>query len=415
VSSPTGELKQISVSGISKARLLWLFRNFTILDFSVLTKKQQEMIVRMWQAAPGGRSTGASLDLIGCIDGFNPQLVNAPPKSAEAAQPPTPAKLVGSAVQRPKTVDLPPKPSVSPNFADSPRIVQLQKAAKRPEEPVVSAAKAAAKVSDAKGPEEAKPSATPQRRRAPVRMLFGVSAGWTPVAVFLLAGAVYVGQIFLRPEPPTAKAPVLKSPMTASPQAANRELPPQPLPQITPALPASQQASASQRPKEHRAVDIKDAAAPAQAAAATAVPEVKISEVIPLPRIAARAVPAAAAPVATSTAIKAPALPAHVSPAAATHMPQAMAHREAIEPAKPPRAAISVTPRARPEVLLRVRVDANGHTQNVEVIDGNRNKAAAAVAAAKRWSFHPCSGSDRCEHVLKFTNDGDTSSLQRID
>jgi hypothetical protein len=69
----SGERKNIRVSGIAKAHLLWLFRNFYILDFSVLNKKQQQLVAQVWH---GGASTGSAAappDLIGTIEGFSAQ------------------------------------------------------------------------------------------------------------------------------------------------------------------------------------------------------------------------------------------------------------------------------------------------------------------------------------------------------
>jgi hypothetical protein len=55
--------------------LLWLFRNFRILDFSVLNSKQQRLIAQTWHS---GTSVGTAdedpFDLIGTIDGFSPKL-----------------------------------------------------------------------------------------------------------------------------------------------------------------------------------------------------------------------------------------------------------------------------------------------------------------------------------------------------
>ena len=74
IASVAGERRRISVSGLAKARLLWLFRNFYILDFSVLNKKQQQLIAQMWNAGTIARSADASHDLIGTVEGYWPQL-----------------------------------------------------------------------------------------------------------------------------------------------------------------------------------------------------------------------------------------------------------------------------------------------------------------------------------------------------
>jgi hypothetical protein len=70
----SGERKNISVSGLAKARLLWLFRNFYILDFSVLDKKQQQLVARVWEEEPGTGSAAAPQDLIGTVEGFSAQV-----------------------------------------------------------------------------------------------------------------------------------------------------------------------------------------------------------------------------------------------------------------------------------------------------------------------------------------------------
>ena len=45
---------EISLSRASaKARLLWLFRNFYILDFPVLNPNQQQLIAEMWNSVSG--------------------------------------------------------------------------------------------------------------------------------------------------------------------------------------------------------------------------------------------------------------------------------------------------------------------------------------------------------------------------
>jgi len=119
-----GKRRDIRVSGLSKARLLWIFRNYHILDFPVLNPKQQRLIARMWNSEPGSESKEvvatnndpsdavlkavdpaaddsagsaadlASLDLIGTVEGFLPQLyapaqfrVGDPIQSPEAAHP----------------------------------------------------------------------------------------------------------------------------------------------------------------------------------------------------------------------------------------------------------------------------------------------------------------------------------------
>src|ERR1700693_3184598 len=74
IASVAGESRRISVSGLAKARLLWLFRNFRILDFPVLSKKQQQLVARVWNAGTSAAPANLRRDLIGTIEGFSPQL-----------------------------------------------------------------------------------------------------------------------------------------------------------------------------------------------------------------------------------------------------------------------------------------------------------------------------------------------------
>jgi hypothetical protein len=92
IASVAGETRRIKVSGLARARLLWLFRNFTMLDFSVLTRNQQELIARVWNA---GASAKDAADVIGIVEGFSPKLFPSPSPApaasaprAESAQPP---------------------------------------------------------------------------------------------------------------------------------------------------------------------------------------------------------------------------------------------------------------------------------------------------------------------------------------
>lgn len=72
--SVAGELRHINVAGLAKARLLWLFRSFSVLDFHLLYEKQQQFITEVWHAAPRAGSADTPLNLIGTIEGFSPQL-----------------------------------------------------------------------------------------------------------------------------------------------------------------------------------------------------------------------------------------------------------------------------------------------------------------------------------------------------
>lgn len=69
----------------------------------------------------------------------------------------------------------------------------------------------------------------------------------------------------------------------------------------------------------------------------------------------------------------------------------------------------------KPEVVISVSVDRDGRAQAFHVLRGDQKKISAALHAAKRWSFQPCSGAEDCEHLLKFTDYGDASIVQVID
>ncbi len=76
---------------------------------------------------------------------------------------------------------------------------------------------------------------------------------------------------------------------------------------------------------------------------------------------------------------------------------------------------INTTAPGKPEVMIRVSVDGEGRAQAFQVVSGDQKKTAAALAAAKRWSFQPCASSAECEHLLKFTDYGGASRVQMID
>jgi hypothetical protein len=270
ISSVAGERRRIRVSGLARARLLWLFRNFSILDFPVLTKQQQQLISQMWQAGAIAGSRGASLDLIGSIEGFRPQLCQA---------------AVATAKSRPQGARI----------------------------------------------------ALPNGLRLPV--------GWTVVGALLLGCAIY-------PWP------------------------------------------------KHRSM-------PQPGAVAVAAPERTQPEVPALARVSAG--PAPSIPATPAAATESSSLP----PA---QLPGAMARDESALPVMPPhpRAAVAEAP-AKPEVIVRVSVDGEGQAQTFQILQGDRKKIPAALAAAKRWHFQPCSDSAACEHSLKITDYGDASSVQMID
>jgi len=100
IASVSGELRDIRISGLSRVRLLFLFRNFHILDFPVLSRKQQQLITRIWHSAPGAASADAPMGLIGTLKGFSPQL-------CEPAIPATKSGLHGIRVKLPGRLRIP--------------------------------------------------------------------------------------------------------------------------------------------------------------------------------------------------------------------------------------------------------------------------------------------------------------------
>ena len=97
-------------------------------------------------------------------------------------------------------------------------------------------------------------------------------------------------------------------------------------------------------------------------------------------------------------------------------LPDAITHNESPQTAPPaqPRPVTASRPQ-KPEVVIRVSVDQQGNSQNFEVVQGDQRKISAALHAAKRYHFQPCSGLDACEHLLKFTDYGDASVLRSMD
>src|ERR1700687_1939780 len=91
IASITGERRRIRVSGLAKARLLWLFRDFSMLDFPVLNTKQKQLIAQLWTAGSSAGSADTSpnlgsVDLIGTVDGFPPQLYPPDPPSVSTGE-----------------------------------------------------------------------------------------------------------------------------------------------------------------------------------------------------------------------------------------------------------------------------------------------------------------------------------------
>ena len=73
IASVAGELRDIRVSGLAKARLLWLFRNFSILDFPVLNTRQRQLVTQVWHMEARTPSVDADVEFIGTIEEFSPR------------------------------------------------------------------------------------------------------------------------------------------------------------------------------------------------------------------------------------------------------------------------------------------------------------------------------------------------------
>ncbi len=340
--SVTGERRRIRVSGLAKARWLWLFRNFYILDFPVLNKKQQQMIAQAWNA---GSSAGSkevvakdagsedappdlsSLELIGTVEGYLPQLYPAP-VAAEAA--PVPAKhfRVGEAITG----------VGAPITALAPR---------------------------------------PIRVRIVLPGGLRVAALWTAVGVLLLGG----GLITLGPKALGPSAPASK------PQS----MPPSRVAAVAPANPA---------------------AVPADPVRATPPAPVSIFAKAAPPALANSPAPAAVAPSFPPLLLPDAMASSESSPDLTPPHPRLALRTKA---AASPLATPPANPPANREVTIRVSVDSEGHAQAFQIIEGNRKNISAALHAARRFAFQPCASSGDCDHLLKFTDYGDASIVQRID
>jgi len=128
----------------------------------------------------------------------------------------------------------------------------------------------------------------------------------------------------------------------------------------------------------------------------------------PPPTVAKAFKPAAGAPIAE-------ALPLPDAMASNASAPEVTPAHSWLAPRAKALAAPPATPRANPEVMIRVSVDSDGHAQAFQVLQGDRNKIPSALDAARRFSFQPCDISADCDHLLKFTDYGDASMVQRID
>jgi hypothetical protein len=302
IASVGGELRHVNVSGLAKAHLLWLFRNFSILECSVLNQKQQQLIAQVWQAGASAASVDAPVELIGTIEGFSPQLY----------QPP---------------VDPPPVAATKPRH----------------------------------------------------HVRFGLSGGWrisaigTAVGVLLLGCAIGMGARFRLPETHIATV------AAANPVSST----------VTLLAPTSAESAPS-------VADVPAAATEASSAPAFYPPDAMAQDassatvMSPEPRVAA-STNIVSTTVASSTV--------------STKVISTKVSGKDINTKAP----------GKPEVMIRVSVDGEGRAQGFQVVSGDQKKTAAALAAAKRWSFQPCASSAECEHLLKFTDYGGASRVQMID
>jgi hypothetical protein len=72
IASAAGEFRNISVSGLAKIRVLWLFRKSCIVGFPGLNKKQQRLIARVWHGARA-EPAEAFREPIGTVEAFSPE------------------------------------------------------------------------------------------------------------------------------------------------------------------------------------------------------------------------------------------------------------------------------------------------------------------------------------------------------
>ena len=273
IASVGGERRLISVSGLSKVRLLWLFRNFRILDFSVLNSKQQRFIAQAWNAGTSANADAEDpFDLIGCIDGFLPKLY---PPGVLVAEKPDHLRASFSSLNRLRT------PAI-----------------------------------------------------------------WT--VVILIGSAIYlVPKHRIIPQTPVAAA-------TANPVSVPVQSAP-PIPDSAPEVPVVQLPMAA--------------------------PEVPSVAAVPPPR----------------------------------SLPNAMASDASSPQGTPPETQVRSKPAGKREVMIRVSVNHDGRAERFEVLQGDRERIAAALIAAQAWHFQPCSSADICEHRLRITNYEDASIVQMID
>lgn len=380
IASGTGELKDISVTGFAKARTLWIFRNFSILDFSVLNNAQRQFIAREWHAgviaAPAvapAEDDEAFTQLIGTIEGFPKKLYQPPLVAAAECAPPQPeVRLAGS----------------------------LRVTAFRVALGVLLLGCAI--------------SLGPRLRWAPQSTLAGASA--TNV------GATGTAQVVNS----RAATPYVAGSDVASAEIAAPKVAP---PNVVAATAAHTSVAVASPAHVAIAGGADISSAPIKLALGHSTPaHVMPTAMAPMLTVASHGSVSSPLPVqpatktATVAALHAPAkVPPTVHPGAA-NLPAAMANNAAAPTVAPsaPVAASTVsasvttahTPdhsSAHPFVLIRVTVDSQGQPQGLQLLQGDKKKIAAAMESAKHWPYQPCSGSSDCAHLMKFTYFGDTS------
>ena len=382
IASTAGESRRISVSGLAKARLLWLFRNFGILEFQVLSKTQQQLVSQMWNSGSWVPGNIARRDVIGTIEAFCPQ-----PASAKAQSLPAAAKTNSAEKSSEDGVAKP--PAAEPRSAKPP---SAKLSLGNPSSEQLCSEERGQPCTSAHAPAE-------RLRRGHLTLRSGLrrAASWRAASILLLGAAMYLGPRYLPPKRPVPhqtrvatlddQKPGDKKPRTrSSPEAG---------------------AVAGSTAKAVSAASAAQAAAFLPNTPKTGVPGTPLNPSTPTTGALGTPVPvaasvAAAAPIAT--------------PTLARDLPVAMAHDAAPSSvtAPQPRAAAEPGLGEKREVLIRVRVNVAGQPKDFEVIDGDQSKISAALSAARLWHFKPCAGREACEQVLKFTDYGDSSRVQRI-
>ena len=365
IASVAGESRRIGVSGLAKARLLWLFRNFSILEFPVLSKTQKQLIYQVWNSGMRIPAKEAPRDVIGIVEAFCPQ-----PNSKESSAEPASAK------QEPANEST----SKAASNERGPQYCSVQSGPVKP------------------GSERPGQPRTPARPGPPARLLlasrggerprvrFTLRAGlrsaatWRAFSVLLLGAAMYLGPRYLPPKHPHTP----KTQIAAVPEEKKRI---RSEPSHSDATPAAQ--SSAER------ISVQPAALPQQTNYARSG---DLAPVAPLPVAA------------TEPAVGV--LGRNVAPAAAAaDLPEAMAH----DASWAQMAVVKLQSAGPQEVLIRVRVDTAGQAQSFHVLRGGEKTVPEALKAARLWNFKPCAGSEACEQVLKFTDYGDSSRVQRIE